>query len=156
MEIKNLNEKEIPKLIGLMQKIIPDIEYYPKPALKKFLEEYTEGFFRKLLKQKDAVILLSKEGNEPTGFAFGWNDYGVYWLDWIGVREEHRGKGIATELLKAFEEECKRQGGHKIHLDTSQTNKPAINLCLKNGYSIEGYLNKHWLKWNYVLLSKFI
>jgi ribosomal protein S18 acetylase RimI-like enzyme len=155
MEIEKLSKSEIPALVKLMQEVVPEIEYYPKPALKEFLKEYTPDFFEKLLKQNGSIALVSKENNEITGFAFGWNDYGVYWLDWIGIKKEFRGRGIATGLLKEFENECKRKGGHKVHLDTSQTNKPAINLYLKNGYFIEGYLNKHWLKWNYVLLSKF-
>lgn len=155
MDIVKATNKDIPALVNLAKEIIPDIEYYPKEALFKFLEEYTPEFFRKLLK-KDSVVLLAKENKESLGFAFGWDDYGVYWLDWIGVKKEHRGKGIATQLLNAFEVETKKKGGHKVHLDTSQTNVPAINLYKKYGYTIDGYLNKHWLKWNYVLFSKIL
>jgi len=156
MVIEVLSKQEIPALVKLMHEVLPNIEYYPKPILMEFLKMYTLKFFKEMPKQKDSIILLSKEKDEITGFAFGWDDYGVYWLDWLGVKKEHRHKGIATELLKAFEKECKKRGSHKVHLDTSKTNFPAISCYLKNGYRIEGELKKHWLKWDYVLLSKFI
>ena len=154
--IKRISKREIPELIRLIRKVILNIKYYPKRVLKKFLEVYTPEYLSRLSKQKDAAVIIAIEDGKIVGFAFGWNDYGVYWLDWVGVAKEHRQQGVGTKLLQKFESECRKKGGHKIHLDTSRTNKPAICFYRKNGYSIEGHLNKHWLKWDYILLSKIL
>ena len=45
---------------------------------------------------------------------------------------------------------------HKIFLDTSCANFPAINLYKKQGYFVEAKLKNHWLKWNYDLIGKFL
>ena len=154
--IRGLKKEEIPKLIILMKDVIPNIEYYPRKNLKVFLKSYSKKHLVDLYSHEDSIFLVAEQNNHFLGFLFGWNEYGVFWIDWLGVEEHKRRIHIATELVKECEKRAKRMKCHKMFLDTSGINFPAISLYKKLGYKIEAKLKNHWLKWNYDLIGKFL
>ncbi|MCX6815925.1 MAG: GNAT family N-acetyltransferase [Candidatus Aenigmarchaeota archaeon] len=161
IKFRLLKEKEIPKLSFLMKKIIPNIKYYPRKNLKVFLKEYSKKnltalFEHKDIMYKDTLFLVAEEDKRFVGFLFGWNDYGVFWIDWLGVEEHHRREHIASTLIEMAEKKARKMKCHKMFLDTSSINFPAINLYEKHGYVIEAQLKNHWLKWNYDMIGKAI
>jgi ribosomal protein S18 acetylase RimI-like enzyme len=156
IKFRELKKNEIQKLIILMNKIISNIKYYPRKNLKIFMRDYSKNHLKEIYEHKDSIFLIADEGGQFVGFLFGWNEYGVFWIDWLGVEKHHRREHIATQLLKLLERRAKKMGCHKIFLDTSCTNFPAIKLYRKNGYRVEGKLKNHWLNWDYDLISKII
>jgi ribosomal protein S18 acetylase RimI-like enzyme len=156
IKIRGLKEEEIPKLMILMKDVIPNISYYPKKNLNIFLREYSKKHLVDLYNHENSIFLVAEQEEHFLGFLFGWNEYGVFWIDWIGVEEHKRRNHIATELVKECERRAKRMKCHKMFLDTSCTNFPAINLYKKLGYKIEAQLKNHWLNWNYDLIGKFL
>lgn len=56
----------------------------------------------------------------------------------IGVREEYRGQGIGTALIKHAEDWCQNNGITRIELTCSQTNTGACKLYKRLGYEQEG------------------
>ena len=52
------------------------------------------------------------------------------------VPPQHRGKGIASIVLKELESWCKEQGYKKCILETGKKQPEAIELYKKNGYKI--------------------
>ncbi len=54
------------------------------------------------------------------------------WLAGVFVKEEHREKGIASELIKRVEEEARRSGISKLYLCTEK----ATTLYLKLGWQL--------------------
>jgi len=174
IEIRGLKKEEIPKLIILMKDVIPNIEYYPKKNLKIFLKSYSKRHLTDLYEHENSIFLVAEQDNHARksgdfrhvknpedsshflGFLFGWNEYGVFWIDWLGVEEHKRRIHIATELVKECEKRAKRMKCHKMFLDTSCINIPAIHLYKKLGYKIEAKLKNHWLGWDYDLIGKFL
>jgi ribosomal-protein-alanine N-acetyltransferase len=55
------------------------------------------------------------------------------------VNAEHRRKGVGTMLLKTAENFSRENKCRVLMFDTALDNIPAIQLYLKNGYSICGY-----------------
>jgi len=62
-----------------------------------------------------------------------------YYLDSIAVHHAFRGRGLAKELMKAFEEEAARRGYAKLSLICEQHNDNAKRLYLAQGYQSDGY-----------------
>lgn len=153
---RKLKRSEIPKLGVLMNEIVPNIEYYPRKNLKIFLKDYSKKHLYELYGHKYSLFLVAEENKEFLGFLFGWNEYGVFWIDWLGVQQEHRRHHIATELIKLAEKNARSMKCHKMFLDTSCMNFPAIYLYEKLGYKVEAQLKNHWLNWNYDLIGKFL
>jgi len=156
IEVRNLKRGEMDVLIGLMKKIVPNIEYYPRKNLKIFMRSYSKKHLLEIFGRKESVFLLALDSGKPVGFLFGWNEYGVFWIDWLGVEKHKRRRHIATAMIETVEKKAKCMRCHKIFLDTSCTNFPALNLYKKLGYSVEATLRRHWLKWNYDLIGKFL
>lgn len=154
IKVRGLKKEEIPKLIVLMKDVIPNIEYYPRKNLKIFLKGYSKEHLANLYSHENSVFLVAEQDEHFVGFLFGWDEYGVFWIDWLGVEEHKRRNHIATSLVKECESRAKRMKCHKMFLDTSCINFPAIHLYKKCGYKIEAQLKNHWLKWNYDLIGK--
>lgn len=65
-----------------------------------------------------------------------------YLMD-IDVREEHRGKGIGTMLLRAVEEFCKREGYEKIGLRVESSRRDLVDWYARRGYVVKSlYMEK--------------
>ena len=67
---------------------------------------------------------------------------GTYWgwlyIDTLWVHEDHRKKGIGSELLARAEEIAIKRGCHHVHLDTMSWQAPEF--YKKHGYSVIGVL----------------
>lgn len=103
---------------------------------------------------KDFVMGIDSHVNEfqyenrvhtKTGYIM-WDDnqrvglmhYSVLWdnlpfLNLIHVKEAYRNKGIATEAMKLWEEDMKKQG-YKMVLISTQVDEDAQHLYRKSGY----------------------
>ena len=63
------------------------------------------GFLTGYIKQEERsklLFVLPREGN------YGKQDPNIGWIEMMGVRPEYWHKGIATRLIEAFQEECKK------------------------------------------------
>ena len=67
---------------------------------------------------------------------------GTYWewmyVDILWVHEDHRKKGIGSNLLREAEKEAVRRGCHHVHLDTMSWQAP--DFYKKHGYEVIGIL----------------
>ena len=67
---------------------------------------------------------------------------GTYWgwlyIDTLWVHEDHRKKGIGSELLARAEEIAIKRSCHHVHLDTMSWQAPEF--YKKHGYSVIGVL----------------
>ncbi len=61
-----------------------------------------------------------------------------YYLDSLAVADTHRGQGIATALIAAFEAEARAQGHSRVALLAEESNVPAFRLYRKLGYQSDG------------------
>ena len=79
----------------------------------------------------------------PDGEAVGGVTGVVYWdwfsLDLMLIQEEYRGRGYGRQLLTLAEEEARKRGATKVHLDTFSFQAPGF--YEKYGYEAFGQLD---------------
>jgi putative acetyltransferase len=100
-----------------------------------------QKFDKELLQLKEmygfpnGAIFLSKENSFFTGcVAIRKIDSDTAELKRMFIREDYRGRGIASTLLQNATEKAIQLGYKKIKLDTLDNMIPAINLYKKNGF----------------------
>ena len=77
--------------------------------------------------------------NQKIGFiVFYCNDMVTYtgYLTLIAVNKEYSHMGIGTELIKKYQNHCKRCGMNKLRLEVYKNNRIAISFYEKIGFSI--------------------
>jgi GNAT superfamily N-acetyltransferase len=67
---------------------------------------------------------------------------GSFDLYWIAVHEGHRGRGLGRRLMAATEGLIRKEGGHRVYVETSSRAQyaPTREFYLKCGYRIEATL----------------
>ena len=100
-----------------------------------------EAAFYNCVNTKTGYIMW--EGSTPVGLMF----YCVLWgnlpfLNLIFVKEEHRGKGYATQAMALWEQDMKKQG-YKMVLTSTQVDETAQHFYRKLGYADCGGLILH-------------
>ena len=94
-------------------------------------EEIVSTYFKVLIiaKDRDGTVVGGAHGE-------------MYWewlhIDTLWVAEQHRGRGIGSDLLKQIEAAAISKGFYGIHLET--TDFQAVEFYRKNGYKIFGEL----------------
>ncbi|KZL05502.1 putative N-acetyltransferase YycN [Pseudovibrio axinellae] len=87
-----------------------------------------------------SIVLETDEG--PTSVGHLWysytNETTAFIMDFL-VDAEHRGKGIATEALIILKAALKADGLSRIGLRVEPTNKAAIRVYEKIGFSVTGW-----------------
>lgn len=66
----------------------------------------------------------------------------------LAVQETHRGKGIATELVKRSIEAMKEQGADEIVLETEVSNRASLKLYQRLGFMRAKQLHRYYLNGN--------
>lgn len=92
-------------------------------------KEGIEGAF----KSKN-IILKAEENGRLVGFLIAADLVDSYNLLLVAVKEEQRGKGIASKLIEKLEELAKEKDIEKIWLEVRESNFKAIGLYQKNNY----------------------
>lgn len=116
-----------------------EIKFATKGDIEKIFElstlnfDWTKEGIEGAFKSKN--IILKEEGNgELVGFLIAADFVDSYNLLLIAVKEEQRGKGIASKLIEKLEELAKEKGIEKIWLEVRESNFKAIGLYQKNNY----------------------
>jgi len=85
-------------------------------------------------------FMVAMEEDETIGLAWGnIREDGSSWLTFLGVKPAHRRKGVGRSLLTRFIEESRKQGSHKVSLDTDPRLIPAVRLYESMGFVTEGF-----------------
>ena len=83
-------------------------------------------------------FVLQSPDQEAVGGVIG----AIYWdwfsLDLMWIREEFRGRGYGHRLLRLAEEEARKRGATKVHLDTFSFQAP--DFYKQHGYEVFGEL----------------
>ena len=91
---------------------------------------------------KDGHELINIVEYDGDGSVIGGILGGTYWgwmyIDILWVHEDHRKKGIGSQLLREAEKEALRRGCHHVHLDTMSWQAP--DFYKKHGYEVIGIL----------------
>lgn len=106
--------------------------------IKKFFPQYICG------NDPYEKIKIYKIDNEVIGFV----SYSVIYeraeLNYIGVCEEYRRKGIAQKLFDFVYNDLKKNMVENFSLEVNINNKSAINFYLKNGFEIKSIRKNYY------------
>lgn len=84
------------------------------------------------------------ENNELIAWAIcdyrNWNN--TIYIDNILIAEKYRSKGIGKQLIEAVKNKARECGCRLIELETQNTNVPAIEFYLKQGFKVTGFNQK--------------
>ena len=155
MDIQLALPQDIPRIAKLFRSVVEKLDYYSPKAIKNELIKYTEGELAK--KQKDdpySIILAKDEADEIVGFCFSRMDDSLVWLEWFGVSEKARHKGIARGLVRYLENTLKARDAHKVWCDCRTSNLKSANLLSSSGYLPLCTVKNHWYGQDFILWQK--
>ena len=99
----------------------------------------TTNFERSLMNAEEGSVLVAEEGDLILGYIFlkskniSTGRIGV--INHIFVDPEFRGKGIASQLMKAGEEWFRSKNLRRVRSTVTLTNEPSLNMVKKFGYN---------------------
>jgi len=133
MKIRNFTPHDLEKVLEFRKKSavisFPDSKPDMKTIKKSILETYK--------KDKEAIKVVEENGKVIAHIILkikktSMNTYGM--IDYIFVDEMHRGRGIATKLMKLAEEYFRKKGIRKLRATITLTNTPSLKMSKKLGY----------------------
>lgn len=109
-------------------------KYPPNPMIKAFArisQNYRDGY------NKGAFFIVKDQTDKKVGVANLWkkSDEELY-LNWIEIKRSSRGRGYATEILKAAESFGKKQGFKKMTLEVPGNSPDARHIYEKLGFKV--------------------
>ena len=113
----------------------------PKENEIKYIREALNQFNKEIVGDdghKPINIIEYDENGNIIGGILGGTYWGWMYVDILWVHENHRKKGVGSNLLHKAEEESLRRGCHHAHLDTMSWQAP--DFYKKHGYSVIGIL----------------
>jgi ribosomal-protein-alanine N-acetyltransferase len=97
---------------------------------------------RQLVGCLDSATWIAEEDRQMAGFAIAdWTqDAGqtVAYIQTVEVAPNHRGRGIASELLRLIESSARAAGAQVLWLHVAEQNAPAVRLYRAHGYLCQG------------------
>lgn len=89
-------------------------------------------------KGQNLCFVLRTPENEVVGGVIGATYWDWFYLDLMWIREDLRGRGYGHRLLTLAEDEARKRGAKKAHLDTFSFQAPEF--YKKHGYEVFGEL----------------
>ncbi len=135
MEIEKLSAANVNEVTRLALELWPDCSF----------EEELNNFKQMLSAEQETCFLANSQKNciafaqvsIRTDYVEGVTSSPVGYLEGIYVKPEHRGKGIATQLLRHAIEWAKQKSCKQFASDTELSNTDSITFHLRSGFHEE-------------------
>lgn len=88
-----------------------------------------------------ALAVILTEGSEPVGGLVGRTAWDWFYMEWLFVPDELRGRGLARQMLRLAEGEALRRGCSGAWLDTYSFQ--AVDFYRHAGFSVFGQLGDY-------------
>jgi len=138
-----------------LREFLPDS--FVNPNIEMLRRSETIDNYKRFLENKEVIFLIALENDKIIGLASGRvREDGVGTLGFLGVRPEHRRKGVGSSLLQEHLKEAKKRNAHKVWLFTAPSLHSAIKLYVKTGFVPEGYMRRHSFGLDLIFYSKFL
>jgi L-2,4-diaminobutyric acid acetyltransferase len=103
----------------------------------KPLENYSEHFYKIMLRYFSNSCFIAEFNNEIVGFVMGFRsqvDINKFFLWQIGIFSKYREKEVGKKLLDNVEEAAKKLDCNYVELTVDPENIPSYRFFVKNGY----------------------
>ncbi len=109
-----------------------------------FNSEPNEEAQERLMHQRDLLVLMAYDADQPIAFKVGYRQDPDTFYSWIGgVAAHYRRQGIALELMRHQHEWAKTKGYRFLQTKTLNRWREMLVLNLRNGFAIIGtYVGK--------------
>jgi len=143
-------------LSNVIESVVNSIPYYNELAKKTEIAKYTTSDLISKIEADKFSVIIATIDDKIVGFCITKFDDFLILLEWFGVLDNFRGKGIANMLLTEVDEVISIRGCHKIWCDCRTTNKASIYILTSHGYSRLVTISNHWYKQDFILWEKVI
>jgi ribosomal-protein-alanine N-acetyltransferase len=118
-------------------------------------EHYSDYFYYEILSEFPETFLVAELDGSLIGYVMCRIEYGFSHLRKLGlarkghvvsiaVREQHRGKGVGTMLMRAGQEAMTKRNATESYLEVRVSNSEAITLYQRLGYKVSGRLEAYY------------
>ena len=150
LEYREAGRSDVPGMARLRAAEWGEEEYW-----RNRIQGYMDGEHDPQKALKPRVIYVALEGEALVGFIAGHltQRYACDGeLEWINVRPEFRGSGVAVELLRRLAAWFAGQEASRICVDVDPENATARRFYTRHGAE---RLNDHWLVWTDIGIVDF-
>lgn len=126
---------------------------YTSLALDYMCDEgFNKGYFRKGITNRNKIIYLALDDSNIFGYLIVEKlDGGVSFGEWLAVDNNYQKRGIAISLLKMWENEVLKWGGHMVYIYTEKRN---LEFYKNRGFNYVGLMPKSWYGADHYLFYK--
>jgi ribosomal protein S18 acetylase RimI-like enzyme len=156
MDVRLAYTEDVSDIVVLFRSVVEKLDYYSDKAIKNELSKYTEAELLKKLTDDPYSLIVAKENDEILGFCFSRIDDTLIWLEWFGVSEKARKKGVGKQLVMFLESTLKKRDAHKVWCDCRTGNIKSVNLLTASGYLPICTIKNHWYGHDFILWQKEI
>ena len=147
-------EPDLVKIEGLVRDVIDSLPYYNQIAKKNELLKYTASELLKKTAEDSHSVIVAMKNKEVVGFCLNRIDDCLIWLEWFGVREDMRRKGLGRKLIEHLESTAKIRNAHKVWCDCRTENIKSVNFFITSNYLPVCTLKNHWYGQDFIIWEK--
>lgn len=156
ISIKHATKADCETLPKVIEEIIQAIPYYNDLAKQSEIAKYQTSDLIHKIEEDEQAVIVAKINDEIVGFLLTRFDDYLIWLEWFGVVDAHRGKGIANLLLTEIDKTISTRGCHKIWCDCRTSNKASLHILTNHSFNQLVTIPNHWYKQDFILWEKEI
>ncbi len=140
-QIRLCEREDVAEVISINQETLP--------------EHYTDYFYYEILAEFPETFLVAELDGRLVGYLMCRIEYGFSHLKRLGlarkghvvsiaVREDHRGKGVGSMLMRTGQEAMVKKTATEAYLEVRVSNVQAIALYERLGYKVSGRLEAYY------------
>lgn len=155
MQTVLLRKAELNDFQRATSSVISRCNYYTKRGKREQAAWFTKKEMLGKLKDRKNLSLILRDNGKIIAFVNGYFEDGdVFYLLWIGVIKEARGKGAGSKILHALENKLRKLGIHRLYCHIRVNNKESLALFKSKGYRKIARLNRFWYGQDFYIYSK--
>ena len=139
------------EIVSFSNKYLKDIIDIEKESFER---PWTRDMFISSATNEAITFKAAVENGETAGFCIFWIVGGETEILNIAIAPKFRRKKFAQKLLEYIIESSRKQGSSSIFLEVRESNEPAINLYLSNGFEKIGIRKKYYIDEDAIVLRK--
>ena len=132
-----------------------DIQAVVEINMETLPEHYSDYFYYEILAEFPETFLVAEFDCTIVGYVMCRVEYGFSHLKKLGlarkghivsiaVKDQHRGKGVGTLLVKASQDAMVKKDASESYLEVRVTNDEAISLYQRLGYTVTSRLEAYY------------